>query len=247
MPPSYARTALSWAWSRPINPGPAALKTKGAPVDFAIARRNMVDSQVLPNRVTDERLIAAMGSIPREAFVPPEKQGIAYADQAIPLGGGRYLMEPMITARLIQAAAPAAGDLALVIGCNTGYGAAVLSHMVSTVVGVESDPGFAQQAAQILAGLGIDTVAVIEGELAAGCPDQAPFNVILFDGAVEEIPDAVSSQLAEGGRLAAVVSDDGLGRGTVITRHRNGFSRHELFDAGTPRLPGFEPKETFVF
>ena len=105
-------------------------------MDFAAARRNMVDCQILPNRVTDQRLIEALGTVPREAFVPTEFKGVAYVDEAIPLSGGRYLMEPLVTARLIQAAEPKAQDLALVIGCGTGYGAAVLSHLAGTVVAV---------------------------------------------------------------------------------------------------------------
>ena len=145
----------------------------------------MVESQIRPNKVTDERLISAMASLPREVFVPKEFQSVAYVDEAIPLGDGRYLMEPLITARLIQAAQPAPGDVALTIGCGTGYGAAVLSHMVSTVVAVECDGRLAQQATKTLIDLGIDTVTVIHDPLEDGYMDQAPDDVIFFDGAVD--------------------------------------------------------------
>ena len=157
----------------------------------------MVESQIRPNKVTDERLMSAMATLPREVFVPTEFQSVAYVDKAIPLGDGRYLMEPMITARLIQAAQPASSDVALTIGCGTGYGAAVLSHMVSTVVAVECDGGLAKQATQTLMDLGIDTVAVVRDPLEDGYADQAPYDVIFFDGAVAEISDVISSQLAE--------------------------------------------------
>jgi len=216
-------------------------------VKFEAARHNMVESQIRPNRVTDQRLIEAFATIPREAFVPKQLRGIAYVDEAVRLGDGRYLMEPMVLARLIQTAAPAPGDLALVVGCGTGYGAAVLSRLVGTVVAVESDPGLAQQATQTLSELGIDTVAVVEGGLENGCPDQAPFEVIVFDGAVPEIPEAISSQLAEGGRLVAIIAGVGVGRGTLMTRRHGVLTGRDVFDAGTPLLPGFEQKAAFVF
>ena len=216
-------------------------------MNFAAARYNMVESQIRPNRVTDEKLIAAFAKIPREEFVPRQLRGVAYVDEAVSLGEGRHLMEPMVLARLIQTAAPAAGDLALVVGCGTGYGAAILSHLVGAVVALEHDPGLAQQATQTLGTLGIDTVAVIAGALDKGCPDQAPFDVILFDGAVPEIPETIASQLAEGGRLVAVVAGSRIGKATLVTRRRGVLTSREVFDAGTPILPGFQRKSAFVF
>lgn len=216
-------------------------------MNFAAARHNMVESQIRPNRVTDEKLIAAFAKIPREEFVPRQLRGVAYVDEAVPLGEGRHLMEPMVLARLIQTAAPAAGDLALVVGCGTGYGAAILSHLVGAVVALEHDPGLAQQATQTLGALGIDTVAVIAGALDNGCPDQAPFDVILFDGAVPEIPETIASQLAEGGRLVAVVAGSRIGKASLMTRRRGVLTSREVFDAGTPILPGFQRKSAFVF
>ena len=216
-------------------------------MNFAAARYNMVESQIRPNRVTDEKLIAAFAKIPREEFVPRQLRGVAYVDEAVSLGEGRHLMEPMVLARLIQTAAPVAGDLALVVGCGTGYGAAILSHLVGAVVALEHDPGLAQQATQTLGTLGIDTVAVIAGALDKGCPDQAPFDVILFDGAVPEIPETIASQLAEGGRLVAVVAGSRIGKATLVTRRRGVLTSREVFDAGTPILPGFQRKSAFVF
>lgn len=216
-------------------------------MNFAAARHNMVESQIRPNRVTDEKLIAAFAKIPREEFVPRQFRGVAYVDEAVSLGEGRHLMEPMVLARLIQTAAPAAGDLALVVGCGTGYGAAILSHLVGAVVALEHDPGLAQQATQTLGTLGIDTVAVIAGALDKGCPDQAPFDVILFDGAVPEIPETIASQLAEGGRLVAIVAGSRIGKATLATRRRGVLASREVFDAGTPILPGFQRKSAFVF
>ncbi|NQU61859.1 MAG: protein-L-isoaspartate O-methyltransferase [Rhodospirillales bacterium] len=216
-------------------------------MDFDLARRHMVDSQLLPNRVTDERIIGAMARLPREVFVPAEFQGIAYVDEAVALDGGRFLMKPMVMGRLIQEALPQASDLALVVGCNTGYGAAIISHTVSTVVAVESDAGLAAKASETLTSLGIDTVAVIQGDLKKGCPEQAPYDVIFIDGAVAEIPDAISRQLADGGRLVAVVSKDGIGKAMLTKRHGDEIFSLELFNASTPYLAGFEPQKAFVF
>lgn len=216
-------------------------------MDFAAARRNMVESQIRPNRVTDERLIAALAMVPREEFVPKALRGIAYIDEDLPIGDGRYLMEPMVLARLIQTAEPAPTDLALIIGVGTGYAAAVLSHLVGGVVAVESDPALAQRAIKTLTGMGNDTVAVIEGPLANGCPVQAPFDVIFFNGAVAEIPGNISAQLAEGGRLVAVVAGNAVGKAVLVAHRRGVLTSREVFDAAIPLLPGFERKSAFVF
>ncbi len=216
-------------------------------MDFALARYNMVESQIRPNRVTDERLIAAMESLPREAFVPADLQGVAYTDKALALSDGRFLMEPMVMARLLQAASPTASDLALSIGCGTGYGPAVLAKLVGTVVAVEKDAALSQHTSRTLSELGIDTVAVVEDDFKTGCPAQGPYDVIFFDGAVDEIPQSIAEQLAEGGRLVAVVLGDGTGRGMLMTRHQGVLSSVEVFDATTAPLPGFERPEKFVF
>ena len=216
-------------------------------MDYAAARHNMVESQIRPNHITQETLLDALRALPREEFVPTEMQGVAYVDNPVPLGDGRYVMAPLTMARLMQEASPGSSDLALVVGCATGYGAAVLSHMVGAVVALESDPGLAGEAAQTLTGLGIDTVAVVEGDLAAGYPDQAPYDVIFFDGAVPEVPDCIASQLAEGGRLVAIQSGDGTDSAVVMSRHGGGLSSRSVFETATPLLPGFEREKVFVF
>mgnify|MGYP001268445217 CR=1 FL=1 len=218
-------------------------------MDFAAARRNMIDCQILPNKVTDDRVIDAMAEMPREAFVPAEKRSIAYVDEALSVGGGRYLMEPMVTARLLQSARIGADDVVLCIGCGTGYSAALLSKLANTVVVVESDKAMAKQAQETLSALGIDTVAVIDGKMANGYPKQAPYDVIFFDGAVPRIPEKIEKQLADGGRLVVVCSegDTALGSAVLAVRYGDTVSRRDLFDAGTPDLPGFELEEAFTF
>ncbi len=217
-------------------------------MDFSVARQSMVKSQIRPNQVNDPEVLAAMAELPRETFLPKALQGVAYVDEDLPIGNGRYLMEPCVLARLLQAAAIRPTDVALVIGCTTGYSAAVLSRLASAVVAVESDAKLVQAAVNALAELRIDTVAVMQGELREGCPKQAPFDVIVLDGAVSEIPDALVEQLADGGRLvAAVRKNQVVGRGVLVERRGDVIARRELFDATIPWLPGFEPAPGFVF
>jgi len=216
-------------------------------MDFASARQNMVENQIRPNRVTDPLVLSAMAELPREAFVPKTLQDIAYVDEGIALGGGRYLMEPMVLALLLQAAEVRPTDVVLDIGCGPGYAAAVLARMASTVVALESDPALAARATATLAELGIDTVAVVEGPLEKGYPKQAPYDVIYFGGAFSRIPPVITDQLAEAGRLVALAAGDGVGKGTVVARYAGVLSRREVFDAGTPCLPGFSPAPTFTF
>lgn len=217
-------------------------------VDFATARLNMVESQLRTNKVTDPALLEAFETVPRELFVPEPLRGIAYIDEDVPLGGGRFVMEPMILARLLQAARPAPGDVALDLGCGSGYGTAILSRLVATVVAVESDATLAAEANRVLSGLEIDNVVVIEGPLTEGYPKQAPYNVILINGAVAEVPTAISAQLAEGGRLVTVVkAGTGLGRATLMRRDGGVISSRVFHDAALPLLPGFEAEPGFVF
>ncbi|ROP99899.1 protein-L-isoaspartate(D-aspartate) O-methyltransferase [Stella humosa] len=216
-------------------------------IDYSAARANMVESQIRPNKVTDPAVIAAFLHIPRERFVPPTLSGVAYVDVDIPIGAGRYLLEPMVLGRLLQFAGPRPTDLALEIGTGTGYGAAVLARMVATVVGVESDPALARQATANLAAIGIDNASVVTGGFLDGCPAHAPYDVILISGAVPRIPAAVEQQLAEGGRLVAVEFADGIGRAVLVRREGGRLSRRVIFDAATPLLVGTEGKPAFVF
>ena len=217
-----------------------------ATLDFEAARQAMINSQLRPNRLIDERLIEAFEKLPREEFVPKELRGIAYVDEDLPLGGGRYLMEPMVLARMVQAGQIGADDTVLVVGCATGYGAAIAAELAGTVIALEQDPDFVRRATETLAGLGIANVAVVEGELVQGMADQGPYDVILLEGAVNEVPEALLDQVAGGGRLVTVVRRDGIGQLTVFSR-RGGIGERTLFDAATPLLPGFEKKKSFVF
>ena len=216
-------------------------------MDFAVARQNMVDCQVLPNRVGDQRIVDALLKIPREKFVPDNLKGIAYVDEIVPLGDQRYVMEAMVVARLLETATLNEEDVALSVGCGTGYAAAVLAQIVDTVVAVESDKGLAQKASENLAAIGLDNVAVVEGKLENGNVEQGPYNVIFFDGAVQTIPDVICDQLAEGGRLVAILADERVGTAYLFSRFGGVISKREVFDAGTPLLPGFAKQKSFAF
>jgi len=217
-------------------------------MDFAMARLNMVESQIRPNKVTDAGIIASLEKVARERFVPERLQGIAYVDQSIPVAADRYLMEPMVFARLLQAAAPGPHDIALDIACGSGYGAAVLAQLAETVVGLESDEALAAQGNEILNDLGVDNAVVVLGDLRAGYSKQGPYNVILIEGAVSEVPQAITDQLVDGGRLVAVVVDErGLGRATVIRKVGELLSQRILFDANVKALPEFAATPAFVF
>jgi protein-L-isoaspartate(D-aspartate) O-methyltransferase len=219
-------------------------------MDFKAARRHMIDSQLLPNRITDDAVVDAFAAVPRELFVPDAKRTIAYADEAVEVAPGRYLLEPMALARLVHECAPRRADVALIVGGATGYAAAILARLVSTVIMVEPDAALADAAARTLDQLEIDTVAVTTGACAEGSPKNAPFDVILVDGAVPEIPDALVGQLADGGRLGAILEGrgaGGLGSAVVLARHGGGTGMRTFADLGTPTLPGFERPAAFVF
>jgi protein-L-isoaspartate(D-aspartate) O-methyltransferase len=216
--------------------------------DYAAARLNMVESQLRTNKVTNEAVLAAFLAVPRERFVPPALRGNAYVDEDLPLGSGRHLLEPMVFARLVQLAAIEPQETVLEIGCATGYGTAILARLARNVIGIDSDPQFVGQAAARLRELGIGNASVVEAPVAAGLPNRAPYNVILFEGAVPEIPEALSRQLGEGGRLVAVVrAGEGVGRATLVARTNGVVAHRAVFDAAAPSLPGFQPAPGFVF
>lgn len=217
---------------------------------FADARQNMVDSQLRPNRVTDPNILAAMAELPRERFVPKSKQGIAYVDEDIEVAPGRFLMEPMVVARLMQALELTADTTVLNIGCATGYDPALLGRLAGSVVAVESDSALAALASETIHELAVDNVAIIEAPATGGYPSQAPYDAIFISGAVDDVPSSISGQLAPGGRLAVVIGGNELGilgRAHLFVRSGDTVSSRPLFDAGTRALPGFIREESFVF
>jgi protein-L-isoaspartate(D-aspartate) O-methyltransferase len=221
--------------------------------DFAKQRAGMVDGQLRTTDVTDNVLLSVMGSVPRELFVAELHRPLAYIDEDLPIspaddrGPARYLMEPSPFARLVQLANVRPDDRVLDVGCGTGYSAAVFSALASAVVALESDAGLAARARANLATLGAGNVTVVEGALREGYVKDAPYGVIFVGGAVEEVPDALSSQLAEGGRLVAVVGRGNAAAARLYVKEQGDVTGRRVFNAAVKPLPGFEKEAVFEF
>lgn len=217
------------------------------PMDHARARANMVTNQLRPNRVEDPRLLDAMATVPRERFLPKALRGVAYADEDLPVPDGYWLIEPLVLARLIQAAEVQDSDVILVVGCATGYAGAVLARLAATVI-LLAPSAVAATVEALLDDLGVDNVVVTAtDEPAAGHPSQAPFDVIVVVGSVPEVPPALLEQIGEGGRIAVVISEGRVGKIMVLTRLHGVIGRREVFDAQTPPCPGLDASPGFTF
>jgi len=226
---------------------------KSSSPDFTAARFHMVESQIKPNKVTDERILKAMGDLPREIFVPSSMTGIAYIDEDMQVVPGRYLLEPMVLARLLQEADVKPGDRVLDIAPATGYSTAVLASLAEEVVSVESDPALQKQAIYNLNVLGTSNTDIQCGALTEGWSAEAPYDVILINGSVEVVPSTLTDQLAEGGRLLLVMrmresgSAFRTGEARLYQKNHSQISHRALFDANVNLLPGFEKPKTFAF
>jgi len=210
--------------------------------DFAVARRAMVDSQLRPEGVADAAVVNALANLPREKFVPAAARALAYGDRPVPLGNGRLLTPPAVIGRLLSELEPRSGERALVVGAGSGYSAALLHSLGLAVTAVESDPALLALARA--AAPGID---VIEGDFSRGYPAAAPYDIILIDGAVEHIPEAITAQLVEGGRIAAALDDRGVTRLAVGRNAGGRVGLRTIADAEVGRLPGFKRPTAFTF
>lgn len=230
--------------------------THGAPggpaaPDWEAARRFMVDGQLRPNKVTDPLLLAAMGALPRERFVPAALAPRAYADEDVRLPGGRALIEPMVIARLLQLLRLREGDRMLVLGAGTGYAAAVAARCGARVVAVEDDPALLGIARQALDGLlPAGAVSLVQADPVQGHAAGAPYDAILIEGEIPAVPPAIAAQLAEGGRLATILPGAARGqaaRAVSGLRAGGSFSVTDAFDCATLALPHFQAAPGFVF
>jgi protein-L-isoaspartate(D-aspartate) O-methyltransferase len=208
--------------------------------DYLAARRAMVENQLRPQGVVDRGVVEAMGSVPRERFLPDHSRPLAYSDRSVALGGGRFLVGPALLGQLLTQMAPAAGQSALVVGAGSGYSAAVLAEIGLEVTALECAPELAARARE----LGIN---IVEGDLEAGWPAAAPFDLILMDGAVEFIPDALVDQLADGGRLGAPLVQGGVTRLIIGRKAGGAFGYLSIGDVGAAALPGFRRPQGFSF
>lgn len=219
-------------------------------VDFSQARRTMVDSQLRTFDVNDIPLLDAMGSVPRERFVLPGREELAYMDQDILVGEGatrRYMLSPMNLGRMIQALAVDSGEKALDVACGRGYSSAVLAELGAQVTALESDEALAAEARASLAAAGATGVEVVTGALDQGYAGNAPYDIILINGAVDLRPDALLQLLAEGGRLVCVKGRGRAARATLYVRTGNAFGERALFDAAAPVLAPFVQEPGFTF
>ncbi|KIZ39530.1 MULTISPECIES: protein-L-isoaspartate O-methyltransferase [Rhodopseudomonas] len=219
--------------------------------DFVTARHNMVDGQIRPSSVTDWRIIDAMRSVPREAFVSESQRALAYLDIDIEVGGNgavkQYLIQPVVTARLLHAAEITSSDHVLVVGSATGYVAALAAKLAGRVTASVSDAATAAQATAILDGLGFGNITVRTAPAAAGCPEDAPFDVIILNGATEIVPTNLYQQLKMGGRLVGVFAMQRPQRAKIVTRSAGDFGDRVLFETSLPVLPELQRMPAFVF
>jgi protein-L-isoaspartate(D-aspartate) O-methyltransferase len=216
-------------------------------IDQEKARRNMVDCQVRTADVTSLELLAAFLAVPRERFVPAELAEIAYLDEELPLGNGRFLIAAAPLARLLQAAMIEPGNKVLDVGCATGYSTALIASLGATVTGLEVSPELAARAREALASLKIENAAIREGSLDAGLAMQGPFDVILIGGSVQRLPDALKDQLKPGGRLVAVEGSGNAAFAKLYVNDDGNVSARRLFNCALPLLTGFERAPQFVF
>jgi protein-L-isoaspartate(D-aspartate) O-methyltransferase len=218
-------------------------------LDFARARRNMIDNQLRTFDVTDRAVLAAMGEVPRERFLPEGRAPFAYLDQSVNVAEGgepRWALQPMVLARIIQGLEVDAGAKVLDVGTGYGYAAEIFSTLGADVVALESEETLAEAARSRLSG-SRRSVEVRIGPLAEGCPDRAPFDIILINGAVERRPDKLLAQLKDGGRLACLQRDGAAGHAVLYVRAGSGFGTRRLFDASAPLLPAFQVEPGFRF
>lgn len=218
-------------------------------MDFAAARKHMVDSQVRPNDVTDIELQLAMESLPREKFVPSNRKSLAYAELGIEMFPGRWLLQARDFSKLIHAAGIRKGDLVLDVGCGYGYSSAVIARLAGMVVALEEDESIAGDAEKRISALGIDNAVTVHGPLTDGMTNHGPYDVItIANGGIAERPVTLLEQLKPGGRLVAIWVNGGIGRATVYTKSAEAIGDRFVFEAQPPGiLPGFKPAPAFTF
>ena len=218
---------------------------------FTDRRRFMVESQLRTNKVTSDRLIIAFENTAKENYIDDDLSELAYIDEDLMLPSGRFILEPMVFARMVQALELKSTDAVLDIGSTSGYSTAILSKLSQSVVGIESDTDLAQQAQDNLTSDNVDNAVVINASHVEGLAKEAPYNAILINGAVQSVPEGLLSQLAEDGRLIAVIRDDTSSPGRVVKYVRagkgNSFAKTTLFDAQTPILDEFSEEKPFSF
>jgi protein-L-isoaspartate(D-aspartate) O-methyltransferase len=211
------------------------------------ARFNMIETQIRTNDVTDPRIHAALDAVPRERFVPSARKALAYADVPVEIAPGRFLLDPRSFAKALQLVAVKAGDKVLDVGCGTGYSAAVLARLAGRVVALEQDADLVRIASETLAATGAGTVVLTQGSLIEGFKGEAPYDVIIINGAIEAEPVDILAQLGEGGRLVAFLQSGAQGRAILYRKENGQVGQRPDFDANVPLLAGFKKRLGFIF
>lgn len=215
--------------------------------DYATQRFNMVEAQVRTNDVTDPRIHAALSAVAREQFVPAARRAMAYADVPVEVAPGRFLLDPRTFSKMLQLAALRAGDSVLDVACGTGYSSVVLGKLVKAVTALEQDADLVRIASDMVPAAGATNVTVVQGGLTEGVKARAPFDAIFIEGAVEAVPEQLLAQLAEGGRLVAILNSGAQGRAHIFLREKGRIGSRPDFDATVPLLGGFRKVVGFVF
>lgn len=215
--------------------------------DFSQRRTTMVDTQVRPSDVTKFPIIEAMLTVPREAFVPAERREAAYAGEHVHLGHGRVVLDPRTLAKMLDVVDIQPDELVLDVGPGLGYSSALAARMAEAVIAVEETPELAAEAERILADTAADNVAIVEGPLAEGAEKHGPYDVILVEGAVQTMPETLTAQLKDGGRIVAIFLDGALGSVRVGHKRAETLNWRFAFNATAPVLPGFEASPNFAF
>ena len=216
-------------------------------LDMAKARVLMVEAQLRTNDVTDARVLEVMSRLPRERFVPENKRHLAYSDACVPLGGDRYLMDPRCFGKLMQLAELSEGDRVLDVACGLGYSTAALASVAHEVIGLEEDESLAAEATRAMREYGAGRAKIVRGALVDGYPAGGPYDVIFFNGSVQAVPQAIVSQLRDGGRLVAIFIDGPVGKAHFCVQKGGALSHRVAFDATVPLLQRFERSRSFVF
>lgn len=214
--------------------------------DYAARRTMMVDTQVRPSDVTKFHIIDAMLSVPREQFVPRDRREAAYVGENVDLGAGRVVVEPRTLAKMLDALDVRNNELALDIGAGFGYSSAVLSRMAEAVVALEESQDWLDEAQEALSEFGADNVICQQGALVDGAPQHGPYDVIILQGAVEHLPDAIIDQLKEGGRMACLFAEGALGTVKIGYKLDGKMNWRFSFNAGAPVIPGYERHHAFT-
>ncbi|MEJ2036274.1 MAG: protein-L-isoaspartate O-methyltransferase [Maritimibacter sp.] len=215
--------------------------------DFNSLRTMMVDTQIRPSDVTKYPIIEAMLTIPRENFVPDALRGAAYAGAPIELAENRVMFEPRTLAKTLEVLDIRSGDAVLVLGAGLGYSAAVIAHFAEYVVALEEDEALAGEAEKNLSEQGADNVAVLTGALTEGDARHGPYDAIIVEGAVQDVPARLTDQLKDGGRIAVIFAQGDMGALRIGHRIGNRIDWRLAFNAAAPVLPGFQKKAEFVF